>query len=160
MAGACGRARARALTAAAPGAARAPEASGPEPRAPDPAEAPAAPLGEDVEPEDEAAEQEAADGPEPEPEPELEPDPELIPAAEVNGAEPRRRRWWQRGRREDEAEDVSSQPRHVRVLPADAGSATPGQRLLDPWEEDFDLSIEDEPEGDGTREEPAPQSQA
>jgi len=139
---------AEALTAIAPGAATAPEASD---QAEEPADAPV----QDVEPEHDAAEPEAVDEPEPEPEPE----PELIPAAEVNGAEGRRR-WWRRGRRDDEAAEVSSQPRHVRVLPAEAGSSAPGQRLLDPWEEDFDLSIEDEPAGDGTGEEPAPQSQA
>ena len=115
------------------------EASGSEPQAPPaPAEAP------EVEP---AAEAEPAPAPE-EVEPGEEPEPEsdLPPAAESNGVEPARRRWWRRGRTggDEQAEAAPAPPRHVRVLPPEAGAHEPSHRFLDPWEEDFDLSLDED----------------
>jgi hypothetical protein len=89
---------------------------------------------------------------EPEPEPEFPPaaevqqeeedeegepeGPELPPAAEVEEPAPEgRRRWWQRGDREDssDASDELGPPSHVRVLPTS-----------DPWDEGFDEPVEAE----------------
>jgi hypothetical protein len=84
---------------------------------------------------------------------EPEPEPELAPAAEANGAEAGRRRWWRRARRDEEQpEEFAVPPRHVRVLPSDGGAREPAHHVLDPWEEDFDLSLEDEPADDAVPE--------
>jgi len=108
----------------------------PEPE-PEPEPAPGPEAAEEPEPPDE-----------PEPAEEPEPEPELAPAAESNGAEDGRRRWWRRGRREEHAEELALQPRHVRVLPADGAAREPARHVLDPWEEDFDLSLDETPSDD------------
>jgi hypothetical protein len=107
-----------------------------EPQAPVP---PEPDVTEEPEPEAEAEAPVEAEEPEPEPEPEREPEPA---ASASDGAE--RARWWKRRRAEDRAEELATQPRHVRVLPPESAGSAPGSQLLDPWEEDFDLSL-DEP---------------
>jgi hypothetical protein len=97
----------------------------------------------------EEADQPLASEPAPEePEPEDEPEPELPPAAQEPDS---RRHWWQR-RSDAEAEGpeaAADQPRHVRVLSADA----------DPWEQGFDEPVSAEAdevgEPDEETEEPA-----
>jgi hypothetical protein len=89
----------------------------------------AVPRDDGAEPAAEAAPQ----APEAEPEEEPEPEPELPPAAEEPVPESDgRRRWWQR--RTEEEPPVVEAPRHVRVLPADAGDD-------DPWEQGFDEPV-------------------
>ena len=136
----------------------------PQPEPPPEPEAPEGPEPEAVEeperqPEPEH-EPEAAEEPEPEaveePERESEPEPDpqdgdLAAAAAASNGEERRRRWWRRKREEDEEpEAVTVPPRHVRVLPAEGSWREPGAHVLDPWEEDFDLSLDE-------AEEPAPE---
>jgi hypothetical protein len=94
----------------------------------------------------------------PEPEPEAEApveaaEPEPEPASAADGADPGRR-WWRRRRGDVRAEELATQPRHVRVLPADDAGSEPGSHLLDPWEEDFDLSLDEPGE---TADEPLPE---
>jgi hypothetical protein len=97
----------------------------------------------------EEAEEPVASDPAPEePEPEDEPEPELPPAAQAPDG---RRHWWQRRSDAEPEEPVAApeQPRHVRVLPADA----------DPWEQGFDEPVSAEAdevgEPDEETEEPA-----
>ena len=122
-------------------AAPAEEVSGSEPQTP-----PATAETPDLEPAAEAEPEPAPEDVEPAEEPKSEPESDLPSAAESNGVEAPRRRWWQRGRAggDEQADEAPAQPRHVRVLPAEATAHEPGHRLLDPWEEDFDLSLDED----------------
>ena len=130
------------------------------------------PGAEAVEPEPEpegALEPELEQEPEPEleqePEPELvqEPEPDLEPESarapwawaadpaveaareQRNGPAPKRRFWQRRPRPEPQA----AVPKHVRVLPPEPSFDQQfplDERELDPWEQGFDISVE-EPEG-------------
>jgi hypothetical protein len=122
----------------------------PEPEAdPEPLE-PAAEA-EPLEPEPlEPAPDAEASGPEPEAAAEA-----PLPAEPV--AAPPRRRFWRRRRSAGEEAPYTdaAQPRHVRVLPA--GSTAEARleldpdlaHLLDPWERDYDISLDDDEPDDG-----------